>query len=85
MDDPALGPPPTSGRHGPCSGGRSGRVDPRDPRSAFETASDARAALVLSLASITDDEVPPGNLGTERAVPLDDATLADFDAWMALS
>lgn len=29
-------------------------------------------------------KVPVGKLGTERTVPLDDATLADFDAWMAL-
>ena len=29
-------------------------------------------------------KVPLGKLGTERTVPLDDATLADFDAWMAL-
>jgi integrase len=29
-------------------------------------------------------KVPLGKLGTERTVPLDEATLADFDAWMAL-
>ena len=29
-------------------------------------------------------KVPLGKLGTERTVPLDDATLADFDAWMSL-
>ena len=28
-------------------------------------------------------KVPLGKLGTERTVPLDDPTLADFDAWMA--
>lgn len=28
-------------------------------------------------------KVAVGKLGTERTVPLDDATLADFDAWMA--
>jgi integrase len=29
-------------------------------------------------------KVPLGKLGTERTVPLDEPTLADFDAWMAL-
>ena len=29
-------------------------------------------------------KVPLGKLGTERTVPLDNPTLADFDAWMAL-
>ncbi len=28
-------------------------------------------------------KVPLGKLGTERTVPLDEPTLADFDAWMA--
>jgi integrase len=29
-------------------------------------------------------KIPLGKLGTERTVPLDQATLGDFDAWMAL-